>query len=377
MQFWQEALTVKRPEKTNQLAQRYCESSNNYFTYPRDSVCTNSRCQIQAKCGHVDVPNEYSSECSEKHNGRLHRLYTNGSGIPSAGYVVLFDGYQTRSCNGSVAAHAGSCLMDLDTDRPILGYVNVCPGKLKIKYPQNRYSLGIFIHEIAHALGFSSSSFAFMRFSNGTERTPRDHWHKPIHRDKQGYYIPSDNTMIKIKREWESAEGMFTKEFYSFITPAVLGAAKKHLKCSSLDGVDIENQKHRGPIGSHWEGKTYGEKTTNVTADPAAIGLNIHKGKSKVLQYNTACTNPITIDGEGLEDVKTFTYPGSIIDEQGGSDADVKARIDKARAAYLQLKNIWNSKQLSTNTKLRIFNAKVRTVLLYGAETWRTTKAII
>ncbi|VDO50296.1 unnamed protein product [Schistosoma margrebowiei] len=55
--------------------------------------------------------------------------------------------------------------------------------------------------------------------------------------------------------------------------------------------------------------------------------------------------------GEDLEDVKTFTYSGSIIDEHGGSDADVKARIGKATAAYLQLKNIWNSKQLSTNTK--------------------------
>ncbi|VDP31111.1 unnamed protein product [Schistosoma margrebowiei] len=78
-----------------------------------------------------------------------------------------------------------------------------------------------------------------------------------------------------------------------------------------------------------------------------------------------------------LEDVKTFTYLGSIIDEQGGSDEDVKARIGKARAAYLQLRNIWNSKQLSTNTKVRIFNTNVKTVLLYGAETWRTTKAII
>ncbi|VDP61909.1 unnamed protein product [Schistosoma curassoni] len=42
-------------------------------------------------------------------------------------------------------------------------------------------------------------------------------------------------------------------------------------------------------------------------------------------------------------------YLGSIIDEQGGSDANVKARIGKARAAYLLLKNIWNSKQLSVN----------------------------
>ncbi|VDP31073.1 unnamed protein product [Schistosoma margrebowiei] len=69
----------------------------------------------------------------------------------------------------------------------------------------------------------------------------------------------------------------------------------------------------------------------------------------EVLRYNTACIDPIIIDGEDLEDVKTCTYLGSIIDEQSGSDAYVKARISKARAAYLQLKNIWNSKQLSVN----------------------------
>ncbi|VDO49652.1 unnamed protein product [Schistosoma margrebowiei] len=119
------------------------------------------------------------------------------------------------------------------------------------------------------------------------------------------------------------------------------------------------------------------EKTTSVAAASAAIGLNIHKGKSKVLRYNTVCTNPITIDGKDLEDVKTFTYLGSIIDEHGGSDADVKARIGRAKAAYLQLRNVWTSKQLSTNTKFRIFNTNVKTVLLYGVETWRTTKAII
>ncbi|VDP33016.1 unnamed protein product [Schistosoma margrebowiei] len=84
------------------------------------------------------------------------------------------------------------------------------------------------------------------------------------------------------------------------------------------------------------------EKTTSVAEALAAVGLNIYKEKSKILRYNTACTNPITIDGEDLEDVKAFTYLGSIIDEQGGSDADVKARIGKARAAYLQLKNICN-----------------------------------
>ncbi|VDO57975.1 unnamed protein product [Schistosoma margrebowiei] len=119
------------------------------------------------------------------------------------------------------------------------------------------------------------------------------------------------------------------------------------------------------------------EKTTSVASASATVGLNIHKGKSEILRYNTACTNPITIDGEDLEDVKTFAHLGSIINEQSGCDAEVKARIGKARAAYLQLKNIWNSKQLSINTEVRIFNTNVKTVLLYGAETWRTTKAII
>ncbi|VDP24076.1 unnamed protein product [Schistosoma margrebowiei] len=68
---------------------------------------------------------------------------------------------------------------------------------------------------------------------------------------------------------------------------------------------------------------------------------------------------------------------GSIIDEQEGSDTDVKVRIGKARDAFLQLKNIWNSKRLSTNIKVRIFNTNVKAVPLYGAETWRTTTTTI
>ncbi|VDP09607.1 unnamed protein product [Schistosoma margrebowiei] len=67
--------------------------------------------------------------------------------------------------------------------------------------------------------------------------------------------------------------------------------------------------------------------------------------------------------------METFTYLGSIVDERGGSDADAKARIDKARVAFLKFKNTWNSKQLSGSIKVRIFNMNVQTVLLYGAET--------
>ncbi|CAH8542902.1 unnamed protein product [Schistosoma haematobium] len=118
-------------------------------------------------------------------------------------------------------------------------------------------------------------------------------------------------------------------------------------------------------------------KTASVAAVSASVGLSIHKGKTKVLKFKAENSNPITLDGETLEDVESFTYLGSIVDRHGGSDADVKARIGKARTAFLQLKNIWNSKQLSTSIKVRIFNTNVKAVLLYGAETWRTTTTTI
>ena len=69
-----------------------------------------------------------------------------------------------------------------------------------------------------------------------------------------------------------------------------------------------------------------------------------------------------------------FTYLGSIIDKKGGTDADVRTRIGKARTAYLQLRNIWSTKVVSIRTKIRLFNSNIKSVLLYGAETWRTTK---
>ncbi|VDP58836.1 unnamed protein product [Schistosoma curassoni] len=117
----------------------------------------------------------------------------------------------------------------------------------------------------------------------------------------------------------------------------------------SLNNLNLINNNSESVIKSKL--KQTNDKTVinQSLISMCAIGLNIYKGKSRILRYNTECTNPITIDEEDLEDVKTFTYLGSIIDEHGGSDAHVKARIGKARTAYLQLKNIWNSKQMSAN----------------------------
>ena len=75
------------------------------------------------------------------------------------------------------------------------------------------------------------------------------------------------------------------------------------------------------------------------------------------------------LEGEALEEVEEFTYLGSIVNEQGGTDTDVRVRIGKARVAYLQLKNIWSAKDLAVTTKIKIFNGRSQsysTVRIHG-----------
>ena len=115
------------------------------------------------------------------------------------------------------------------------------------------------------------------------------------------------------------------------------------------------------------------EKTSELAAISSRVGLNIHKCKTKILKVNAVSMEPVKLEGNEIDEVETFTYLVSVIDKHGGTDADVKARIGKARGAFIQLKNIWSSKVLSLHTKIRLFNSNVKSVLLYGAETWRTT----
>jgi len=85
----------------------------------------------------------------------------------------------------------------------------------------------------------------------------------------------------------------------------------------------------------------------------------------------------VMLHSKALEEVDTFAYLGSIMAPNGGAEADTKSRISKARYAFHQLKKIWASRNIGIHTKLRLFRSNVKSVLLYGAETWRTTKTTL
>ena len=118
------------------------------------------------------------------------------------------------------------------------------------------------------------------------------------------------------------------------------------------------------------------DKTTLLETTSAGTGLKINRKKTELMKMNTTANAPITVGGEPIREVESFVYLGSVVDHQGGTDQDVTARIGKARAAFVMLKNIWASGGISMRTKLRIFNSNVKSVLLYGCETWWTTQTM-
>ncbi|XP_061171868.1 uncharacterized protein LOC133181367 [Saccostrea echinata] len=119
------------------------------------------------------------------------------------------------------------------------------------------------------------------------------------------------------------------------------------------------------------------DKTTRLATTSAGTGLKINLKKTELMKINTTAQTPVTVGGEPIKEVESFIYLGSVVDRQGGTDRDIRSTIGKARTAFTMLKNIWASKNIRITTKLRILNSNVKSILLYGAETWRSTKATL
>ena len=119
------------------------------------------------------------------------------------------------------------------------------------------------------------------------------------------------------------------------------------------------------------------DKTTCLDSTSATTGLHINNGKTKIMMMRHASNSPVTVAGQPLEEVSSFTHLGSMVDKLGGTDADMRARIGRARTAFLIIKKVWSSPEIGTSTNLRIFNTNVKSVLLCGLETWKMTKSTL
>ncbi|CAG2220909.1 unnamed protein product [Mytilus edulis] len=117
------------------------------------------------------------------------------------------------------------------------------------------------------------------------------------------------------------------------------------------------------------------KQAANLETTAKQVGLYINAKKTKSMRVNTNQLNKTKVRDAEIEDVREFTYLGSVISTSGGTDEDIQSRKRKAQQAFAILKPVWRSKALRSNTKIRIFNSNVKSILLYGSETWRLTAA--
>src|SRR4051812_7480277 len=104
-------------------------------------------------------------------------------------------------------------------------------------------------------------------------------------------------------------------------------------------------------------------------ANNYGMKINVQKTKTMVVKWDGGGVVDITVDGQRIEQVKSFKYLGSVITEDGRSHSDVSIRIAMAKEAFNKRKELLK-KGLSRKLKKRMIKVLVWPVVLYGCETW-------
>ena len=86
----------------------------------------------------------------------------------------------------------------------------------------------------------------------------------------------------------------------------------------------------------------------------------------------------IIMNHKMLEEVHNLKYLGAIISRDGTCEAEIRARNGSGTTAMMKLTKMWNSKNISLPTKLRLYRALIKTLSfmdLRPGHYWQPLKA--
>ena len=110
-----------------------------------------------------------------------------------------------------------------------------------------------------------------------------------------------------------------------------------------------------------------------VKEETEKVGLKLNIQKTKII-----ASGPITsweIDGETVETVSDFIFWGSKITADGYCSDEIKRCLLLGRKVMSNLDSIFKSRDITLQTKVRLFKAMVFPVVMYGCESWTVKKA--
>ena len=81
------------------------------------------------------------------------------------------------------------------------------------------------------------------------------------------------------------------------------------------------------------------------------------------------------IDGETMETVRDFIFLGSRITADGDCSHEIKRRLLLGRKVMSNLDSIFQSRDVTLPTKVRLVKAMIFPVVMYGCESWAVKRA--
>ena len=113
-----------------------------------------------------------------------------------------------------------------------------------------------------------------------------------------------------------------------------------------------------------------------IDSTSRTYGMEINTNKTKIMKNCEGhFNNSISLHGEVIESVDTFKYLGSILDDNGLTK-EILSRISQMTASLTNLNPIWNNRNLTLNSKIRLLHSLVSSILLYACETWTIIKEL-
>ena len=302
--FWERAMRVRRVDSPL-LIQRECW----LHMY---GICISS--EPRRYCGDTPIPEVFLGalnvyNVSSDGTVVLRESYPEGPGEADTDFVLFLG--TSNACNVTLA-FALPCVPD-ECGRPRMGSITLCSGFFDQAIDQQIATL---IHEMTHTFGFISNSFDQWRMPDGSPR---------VENPDTLYYACSEESDGKVIAEWRnqsqsssSSSAFPWTNFYTFqtgvvasiatrglgggstcrcptdptktytdadltdclnnpgncafaiVTPKVRDAARAYFGCSTLEGMELENQ--RAPsceiIDSHWKARLVSGEYMTANIDP-------------------------------------------------------------------------------------------------------------
>ncbi len=115
-----------------------------------------------------------------------------------------------------------------------------------------------------------------------------------------------------------------------------------------------------------------------VNSHATAVSMRTNGSKTKVMStlIPGEQRKAVLLNGEPLEDVDKFRYLGFMFVSNSQGTERFRSRSNLACSAFSRLQScLWLKREMSLSAKDKVNQAVVRSILLYGCETWPVQEA--